>query len=214
METREAQEEPKLGEFMRGIRIGVILAVMVLAASAQTVPSQSNGAAPSNPAPAVAAPQAQGNVSILEPKAGAKLRQNYVHVSYALTNPAASASGTPNFQLRLDSGDVTTTTSTEHTFSGLTPGPHTVTVQLVDANGTPIAGGQCVVQFTIVQQTSMKKNLRVMPAALRLDESAQAQDDNDDSEELPAAGGALPLLSVIGFGVLLGGIASAMKTRG
>ena len=30
---------------------------------------------------------------------------------------------------------------------------------------------------------------------------------------LLAAGGALPLLSVIGFGVLLGGIASAMKTR-
>lgn len=33
------------------------------------------------------------------------------------------------------------------------------------------------------------------------------------AESLPAAGSALPLLSVIGFGVLLGGIASALKTR-
>jgi hypothetical protein len=40
----------------------------------------------------------------------------------------------------------------------------------------------------------------------------QLESDDIDSK-LPAASSALPLLSVIGFGVLLGGIASAMKTR-
>ena len=48
-------------------------------------------------------------------------------------------------------------------------------------------------------------------AALRLEQPQDRVSDKD--QELPSAAGALPLLSVIGFGVLLGGIASAMKTR-
>jgi hypothetical protein len=36
---------------------------------------------------------------------------------------------------------------------------------------------------------------------------------NDDSENLPGSSSSLPLLAVIGFGVLAGGITSAMRTR-
>jgi hypothetical protein len=43
--------------------------------------------------------------------------------------------------------------------------------------------------------------------------SSQPEPAPADRNSLPEAGGALPLLSVIGFGVLLGGIASALKTR-
>jgi hypothetical protein len=38
--------------------------------------------------------------------------------------------------------------------------------------------------------------------------------NNSDQPELAPASSALPLLSIIGFGVLLGGVASAMRTRG
>jgi hypothetical protein len=51
----------------------------------------------------------------------------------------------------------------------------------------------------ILMRAALEEPLRPLSA-----EAAQA---------LPSSAGALPLLSVIGFGVLLGGIASAMKTR-
>jgi hypothetical protein len=190
---------------MRAICIAVILAMATLLATAQTVPSQNNGTAPS------ASPQS--SVSILKPAAGEKIRQNSITVTYSLTNPAASAAGTPNFQLRLDSQDVVTTTSTDYTFNGLTPGAHSVTVQLVDANGTPVAGGQAVVKFTILRDTSRLRGPQAIAEALRLDPATIRVQGQPEPAQMVHPAGALPLLSVIGFGVLLGGIASAMKTR-
>jgi hypothetical protein len=38
--------------------------------------------------------------------------------------------------------------------------------------------------------------------------------NNDEPPEIAPASSALPLLSIIGFGVLLGGVASALRTRG
>lgn len=200
---------------MRGIRYAVVVAALALSAAAQTVPSQNNGPAPAqNPAPATAT---QSAVSILKPNSGAKLRDNFVTVTYSLSNPSASASGTPNFQLRLDSQDPVSTTSTEYSFSGLTPGPHTVTVQLVDANGTPVSGGQASVSFTVLRQASRLHGPQAIAAALRLDPGKDIrvaqQSDLQKPDDTQPHGSALPLLSVIGFGVLLGGIASAMKTK-
>jgi LPXTG-motif cell wall-anchored protein len=44
--------------------------------------------------------------------------------------------------------------------------------------------------------------------------ASTTQNTTSQSENnLPATGSSLPLLSVIGFGVLVGGIASALKTR-
>ncbi len=198
---------------MKNLWIVVILAVMAFSASAQTVPSQDNGAAPAtNAAPAV--PQnPQNPLSILKPAAGEKLHQNSVTVTYALANPGASAAGSPNFQLRLDSQDPVTTTSTEYTFTGLVPGAHKITVQLVDANGTPIPGAQAVVEFSVLRQTARSYGPQAIAAALRLNPTDIQVQQPPASQPIPSAGGALPLLSVIGFGVLLGGIASAMKTR-
>ncbi len=201
---------------MRGIRYAVVTALLALSAAAQTVPSQNNGPAPAQGAVQAAAPQSV--VSILKPNNGEKLKQNFVTISFSLSNPSASAAGTPNFQLRLDAQDPVTTTSTDYSFNGLTPGAHTVTVQLVDANGTPVQGGQATVQFTVLRQTSRLYGPQAIAAALRLDpkdiriapQTAAVQKTEDTQ---PHQGGALPLLSVIGFGVLLGGIASAMKTK-
>ncbi len=196
---------------MKNLWIVVILAVMAFSAAAQTVPSQNNGAAPATTA-AQAPPLSA--LSILKPAAGEKLRQNTVTVTYALANPGASAAGSPNFQLRLDSDDPVTTTATEYTFTGLAPGAHTVTVQLVDANGTPVQGAQAVVQFSVLKQTARRYGPQAIAAALRLDPVTDIRIQQPPvSPAVPTAGGALPLLSVIGFGVLLGGIASAMKTR-
>jgi hypothetical protein len=192
---------------MKFIRIVAILAVMALSAGAQTVPSQNNGAAPGAGASPLNA------LSILKPVAGEKIRQNSITVSYALANPGASAAGSPNFQLRLDSQDVVTTTATDYSFTGLAPGAHTVTVQLVDANGTPVPGAQAVVQFTVLRQTTRTYGPQAIAAALRLNPATDIHVQQAAPQPMPSAGGALPLLSVIGFGVLLGGIASAMKTR-
>jgi len=157
---------------------------------------------------------AQNAISIVKPAAGEALRQNFAVVSWSLTNPGATAAGAPNYQVRIDSQDPITTSQTEYTFTGLTPGAHKVTVQLVDANGTPIPSGRAEVQFNILRQTVRKYGPQAIAAALRLDPASDIHVRNAaEPAAVPNAGGTLPLLSVIGFGVLLGGIASAMKSR-
>ena len=63
---------------------------------------------------------------------------------------------------------------------------------------------------------------RPAPAATAAYSSSRAGQDgaspakaakNDDDENLPGSSSSLPLLAVIGFGVLAGGITSAMRTR-
>ncbi len=140
---------------------------------------------------------------------------------FELVNPRAAA-GSPNFRVQLDDGDPVLTTSTEHTFTGLSAGSHTVTVTLVDANETPIAGSRAEVGFVMLAPAPTTGTASVSgaqadvlrpaaPARPRL--LLASADRGQQGEELPASGSALPLLSVIGFGVLLGGIASALKTR-
>ena len=89
-----------------------------------------------------------GAVKILEPKAAAKLTVNFVQLRYDLEN-ASSASGTPTFRLRLDAHDPVDTTDTSYTFTGLAPGPHSVSISVVDANGVPLSGTQNEVKFTV-----------------------------------------------------------------
>ncbi len=204
---------------MKRLRIAILMAltlalpVWLAAQSAGTAPNQGAGQAGNS--------AAQGNVlRITSPKSGERLKQNFVNVQYDLLNDAASASGVPNFQLKLDSQDPVTTNSTNYTFTGLAPGSHTVLVQLVDANGTPIVGARSQIQFVVEQPAQTpggmaalrSRRSRLIAAALRLDQPKEPANGNND-DQLPSAAGALPLLSVIGFGVLLGGIASAMRTR-
>jgi hypothetical protein len=220
------------GTKVRQLRVAIIIAVVAVlpvglrAQNAGTAPNQSpgqpatqnTGIAPSQGA-GQAGPPSSGILRITSPRAGERLRQNVVNLQFELTNNGASASGTPDFQVQLDNQDPVTTNSTSYTFSGLQPGSHQVTVQLVDANGTPVAGARSEVPFVVLKPaptpgaTIALRHRRpaLIEAALRVEEPRPPQKDNDES--LPSAAGALPLLSVIGFGVLLGGIASALKTR-
>jgi hypothetical protein len=185
---------------MRRVIVTLILAVMGLAGLlvAQTT------AAPAPAGQTAAAPTAA--IKIVAPRAGERLAQQFVNLQYQLTNPGATAEASPNFRVQLDNQDPVLTTATQQSFSGLTPGVHNVTVQLVDANNTPVTGASASVQFTVVNPNAQQAPAPTTPRAA-------TEDDGDPSSMMPSAGSPLPLLSVIGFGVLVGGIVSALKTR-
>lgn len=153
-------------------------------------------------------------IRVLAPKSGQNFGTNIVAVRFELTNPRAVAATTPNFQLQMDGTDPVTTSTTEYTFTGLTPGDHQLTIQLVDANQTPVAGTQVIVPFTVAQQGAQpaapRSEVSPIQPPVYMPTSYLSMGDDD---ALPNSGSALPLLSVIGFGVLVGGIATAMKTR-
>jgi hypothetical protein len=152
-------------------------------------------------------------IRVLAPQAGQKFGTNIVAVRFELTNPRAVAATSPNFRLQMDAADPITTASTDYTFTGLAPGVHKLTIELIDANETPVAGTQVVVPFTVTQlgpQPAPTSSVSPINPPDYVPTSYLALDDHDT---LPNSGSALPLLSVIGFGVLVGGIATAMKTR-
>jgi hypothetical protein len=87
------------------------------------------------------------------------------------------------------------------------------------ANGIPIPGSSATVKFKVVAQGTSGG---AAPETQIIAASVVSVSDPQPSS--PAAGrpvqntvpdnrGALPLLSLIGFGVLAGGIVSALKTR-
>ncbi len=190
---------------MKVFRTLLILAVMAALPLLPLVLAQNTGATGG----------AQSALRILSPTAGQLLPQDFVTVKYELDN-AGMAGASPNYRIRLDGRDSVITTFSEYTFTGVTPGQHTVTVELVDANNTPIANARAEVRFNTAQPTSAPATpppggaQRVPANAAQV---RQASFSPQGSDNLPGSGSALPLLSVIGFGVLLGGIASALKTR-
>jgi hypothetical protein len=164
--------------------------------------------------------QAGSNLRILAPGNGTKITTSFVEVRYELINPAMSGSPAPTFQLQLDGGDPVRTTDTSYTFTGLSPGTHTVMIQLVDANNTPVAGGTNVVQFIVLQTPVPKADLSpglMLNSATRLEtiraSALPVGSAAQGSESLPTSSSPLPLLSIVGFGVLLGGIVSALRSR-
>jgi hypothetical protein len=167
--------------------------------------------------------QTVGNLRVVTPKNGAKITTDFVDVRFELVNPGVSAASTPDFRLQLDSESPVDTDSTEYTFTGLVPGPHTITIQLVDANGTPIPGSNATVKFNIVSQapptgTRLENHrpaagLSLKAASVVDQQEFPPMEDHSGQNTPPDSRGALPLLSLIGFGVLAGGIVSALKTR-
>jgi hypothetical protein len=124
-----------------------------------------------------------------------------------MTNPDAG-SGDPIFQLQLDAQDPITTSETSYTFTGLAPGTHTISVKMVDANGSLIPGSASAVQFTV-------KNVAPPPGGGTSSEATPPPIDlgGPSQPQSSIVANNLPILSLIGFGVLIGGVASAMKTR-
>lgn len=216
----------------------IVVALMLLSGciyGAQTTP------APSSPGPTQALPS---SLKIVSPKNGEKISTSFVDVQLNLANPGASAE-TPTFQYTLDGRDPVQSTDLSHTFTGLTPGAHTLTVELVDANGTPITGSRNAVQFTVLPGTGSGQapQPRSAPSPANSPDTWKTQNsprvlDRVSGHEarggllvpafylqqapapaapagknLPRTGSELPLLSVIGFGALLGGLASVLRTR-
>jgi hypothetical protein len=166
--------------------------------------------------PSSAAPTTAGAVEILSPKPGARLATDFVRLQYDLTN-ASSASGSPTFKLRLDARDPVDTTDTSYTFTNLAPGAHTVSIIVVDANGTPIPNTHNEIQFTVAppatapssapprsQNTGTITAFNLVPRAEAAESLEEMQSDPGDI--------ASPLLLLLA-GVIIGGVISATRTR-
>jgi hypothetical protein len=222
------------------VRGAIFVFILTIVSSAMVAAQVSNAPASQGQAPPAPSNVTSQSVRIVSPKNGQKVQDNYVDARFELTNPGATVN-TPTFEVQLDGRDPVHTTSTDQTFNGLKPGTHTISVQLVDANGTPIMGSRAQIQFIVTPQQPAstprsatprmgssqgaweRSGLRLETVALREagpagqenqqknDEQESSTDQTDDS--LPRSGSALPLLSLIGFGVLVGGITSALKTR-
>ncbi len=180
------------------MKLWKILILVCFAAGA--LATQHGQLSATNPAVTIAGTVAAQNslIHIMSPVPSQQLSTNFVDVNYELVNPGSSG-GDANFLLQLDGRDPVTTKDTTYTFTGLNPGQHSLVVQLVDANGTPVAGGRSTVVFFVLSGGQTVGRLGTTGA--------------DVSAIVPASN-ALPLLSVIGFGVLVGGVASALRTRG
>ncbi|HZR32337.1 MAG TPA: hypothetical protein VFA76_10865 [Terriglobales bacterium] len=166
--------------------LGIVASVAAMHTHARAVTRSQEGAGlPGEPA-----------IRILQPAPGEKITSNYVDVRFELAR-AGSVPGTPNFQIQLDDHDPVKTSSTEQSFTGLLPGTHTVWLQVVDANNTPLAGTQTSVEFIV---------LPPKPDQAATNSPAGGTPVTDSSTSLP-------LLAIIGFGVLAGGITSAIRAR-
>ncbi|HLH06695.1 MAG TPA: hypothetical protein VKW78_05635 [Terriglobales bacterium] len=120
------------------------------------------------------------------------------------------------FQIQLDSASPVLTSNTHYTFDQLAPGRHTLTVSLLTPKGSVVKGPHAVAEFSsALPELSPAADVAVksmMPPTLQ--KVAMFLPKPTAPLEPPDGSGEMPLLSVIGLGVLVGGMVSAMKTRG
>lgn len=142
---------------------------------------------------------------ILTPAASQQLNSNAVTVRFEVADPSKD-DGAPMFLVQLDRDNPIRTSATEQNFVAVAPGNHSVTVALLDANNAPVPGGRASVEFVVASQAGQPS------AQAALQQKTDLAEKTADAD-LPKANSPLPLISVIGFGILVGGIVSAMKTR-
>jgi len=160
----------------------------------------------------VTSPGVTSPIKILAPKPGQKLTQSFVQVRFELTRNA-TASGSPTFQVQLDDRDPTRSTDNQQTFTGLAPGSHTVSIELIDANNTPVPGTRTEINFIVLPAPAPRT---ATPAPHLLLATAQQQPEKGESsspEDLPRSGSPLPFLSAVGISSLVGGIYATVRTR-
>jgi hypothetical protein len=180
----------------------IILLAAVLGLGISGLAAQTPGSAPNN------VPSQAGALRVNTPTANERISQTFVHVTYQLLNTGVSAAASPNFTVQLDGNDPVTTTANDYTFTGLTPGPHTVTVTLVDANGSPIANSSVATKFTVVDGTRTGRS----PSSSYLPASKLQLADSEIGD-LPDGSTPLSVLSLVGFVVLVGGICTAIRAQ-
>jgi hypothetical protein len=184
---------------MKNFRILVLLLLLAGTRSTPLAWGQS-GQGAAAPEPSV--------LRIVAPQPNEKLAQTFVSVQYQQDSPVAGSS-TPTYELRLDGRDPVHTTDSNYTFDGLTPGVHDLLVQIVDANNTPVRGARSEVKFVVVAPP-VTTNPSGGGTAMSL---PQPPVPLSSAPDLPSGNSSLPLLSVIGFGILVGGVLSALRTR-
>ena len=200
----------------------VLAAAISIGLAAQTTPPSTNTGGANAPTAVNPAP-ADSSLRILTPLANQKHTSNAINVRWQLTNEALSA-GVPNYEVQLDGADPINTSTTEQSFSGLAPGVHTVVIRLVDANGTPIAGGSSQVQFVVTPpdqaapgsprpQSKLEFPKAELVNAAYVQTRQPEQGPTEEDAPLPSSASSLPLLSIVGFGALIGGVVSARKTH-
>jgi hypothetical protein len=155
---------------------------------------------------------AQGPIRIISPKPGEVSHQDFVVVRYQLLQQPTSASSA-SFQVQIDAADPVLTNELQQGFRGLQPGRHTVQVQAVDANGTPVAGSRAEVQFTVAPRRSSLLVPEAYGAETGSPQPDTAGETSADPQHISVGSSALPILSAVGLGALVGGIISALRTR-
>ena len=182
---------------MKTILLAVVLGFAIAASAAQQPGGGPTGQPPSN----TNVPAQGGALRVNSPQVNQTLSQNFVHVTYQLTNRGVAAASSPSFTIQLDGDDAITTTAYDYTYTGLAPGPHTITVTLVDANGVPIANSSVAVKFTVARPQPGGGSVSLFGSTTHMQ---LATSD---------VGTPLPMLSMVGFLVLVGGIVTAIRTR-
>jgi hypothetical protein len=178
-----------------------------------TAPGQ-GGTSADNNQPGVAMAQ-NGTIKILSPKINERLGNSAVTLRFQLVNSGAAADTSPTYRIQLDGRDPVEVTSTEHSFTGLTDGDHVISIDLVDANHTPVPQSHTEVKFRTFtpgpndKVTNPSSSVRA-PSVVKAKWELPTGESRHD---LPSGASELPLLSMVGFGVLVGGVISAMRTR-
>jgi hypothetical protein len=198
-------------EFMKNVRLFVLLqfvAVALVVAPPIARAQSESGASPAQPSAVHIDPLSQ------------TLSSGFVDPQFELLRPTPSTG--PSFMVQLDSADPTSASDTDYTLSDLQPGTHTVRITMVDEKNIPLRGGTAIVQFKVpstlqpVHNSSSPENLEhftrsIFGAAPAAPIPPELRNEGDP--ELPLAGSPLPLLSLVGFGLLAGGIVQGMRAR-
>jgi hypothetical protein len=93
--------------------------------------------------------QITGALSVSSPANDTRVDGRMVTIQFEVAS-GISANGIPAFRVQLDRQSPVLITDTEYDLFCLSPGWHTVTINLVDANGTPMFGAQTQVQFEVI----------------------------------------------------------------
>lgn len=197
---------------MKIIITAIILITLASFATAQIGADSGSSDAPN------AVMAASDHLRITSPTIGERIPGSQITARYEITDPAADAAPSPTFSIQLDGRDPSETLDNSYTFNGLAPGAHSIIVQLVDANHNPLSGSQAIVHFKTYTPgaenpgrggtAAPQSSLGVVPPAV-----VKAKLPLPSKAELPNAGSELPLLSLVGFGVLFGGAISAIRGR-
>lgn len=154
-------------------------------------------------------------VNIVSPTSGEHVEAGSVSIRYEVSSSKRTSARPATFRIQVDSQSPVETNETAYTLDSLAPGSHDVTVELIGSKHRPVADSVAHTTFVCeIPEKNPSAELVVEPmmpptlqkVAMFLPQAAAPIDPGDGSGEMP-------LLSVIGLGVLVGGMVSAMKTR-